>query len=119
MVLVWPILRILHQTPEIRTKEIRNFLVPSAVISLAFLVLFFRVRENVYYSTAIDYQTLELNVDFYFHGWLMFAVWILALSLGLFIGIRRKNLLIIFSLQDRFFCLCHLLFKNFNGIPIT
>jgi hypothetical protein len=112
--LLWPTLRILHQTPEIRTKEIRNFLIPSAVISLAFLVLFFRVRENVYYSTAIDYQTLELNVDFYFHGWLMFAVWILALSLGLFIGIRRKNLLTIFFSAGSFLLFMPFAFQEFQ-----
>lgn len=114
VVLVWPILRIIQQAPGIRTKEIRNFLVPSAVISLVFLVLFFRVRENVYYSTAIDYQTLQLNVDFYFHGWLMFAVWILALSLGLFIGIRRKNLLTIFFFTGSFLLFMPFAFQEFQ-----
>ena len=53
-------------------------------------------------------------MDFYFHGWLMFVVWILALSLGLFIGIRKKNLLTVFFSTGSFLLFIPFAFQEFQ-----
>ena len=94
--LLWPALLILGHPHETRSKEVRRFLIPVVVIVALFGLRFFQVGVEHYYSTKFDFRTLELNVNFYFHGWLMFIFWILAIGAGLFVGIRKKDALVTF-----------------------